>query len=246
MSTYNAHTCVTLIMWLYIQTGSASNSHPPSKYEQVSGSEAVPRFQYLKHSYSLETPSCLIPEVNEVFKSVCERYDVAVTNREKVDEALQLFKRVLEVDLSLPIAECFRVWKSQLTNPKFTVTRTEESRDVKNITVRAEEVPRTKRKAQKHIRELLGACHLFLQQRDFLQREISGNLEKLEHMARDIPTLCKGANLSLYEKKNVPQIVKRARDQFAQFPATIDRFWNEVSALLHEINSAVHILEDTP
>ena len=41
----------------------------------------------------------VIPRLNELLKSVCERYDIAVTNREKVDEALQLFKKVLEVEL---------------------------------------------------------------------------------------------------------------------------------------------------
>lgn len=41
-----------------------------------------------------------MPRLNELFKSVCERYEVAVTNREKIDEALTLFKKVLEVDMN--------------------------------------------------------------------------------------------------------------------------------------------------
>ena len=184
-----------------------------------------------------------MPQVNELFKSVCERYDIAVTNREKVDEALQLFKRVLEVDQLLPIAECFAAWKSQLTSPKFTVDRNEGG-DVKRISVRAEEVPRLKRKAQKHIRDLLDACHLFLQQKDFLKREIRNSIEQLEKVTRDLPVLIKTVSLSSSERKNVPQVVKRARDQFAGFPDTLDLFWSQVSALLQEINSAAHILED--
>ena len=247
--------------------GSVSHSYQPSNHVQPSRSEAATKFQFLDRNYSLETPSCLLPQVNELFKSICERYDIAVTNREKVDEALQLFKKVLQVDPTLPIVDCFTTWKSQLTSPRFNVTWGESSlsrgepsssqgklsssrgeslsQDVKKITVRAEEVPRLKRKAQKHIRDLLDACHLFLQQRDFLQREIANDLEKLELISRDIPSLCKGANLSSSERKQMPQVVKRARDQFAQFPTTIDWFWNQVFALLSEINTAVHVLQDS-
>ncbi|CAI8049868.1 hypothetical protein GBAR_LOCUS27453 [Geodia barretti] len=203
-----------------------------------------PRFQYLDQNYSLETPSCLVPQINEVFKSVCERYDIAVTNREKVDEALQLFKKVLEVDPSLPVAECFAAWKSQLTNPKFTVERYDRSGDVKRISVRAEEVPRLKRKAQKHIRDLLDACHLFLQQKDFLKREMRNSLEELDNLVRNLPALVKSVSLSSSERKNMPQIVKRVREQFVRFPDTLDLFWVQVSGLLQEINAAIHILED--
>ena len=192
----------------------------------------------------METPSCLIPRLNELFKSVCERYDIAVTNREKVDEALQLFKKVLEVELDLPVVECFRAWRGQLTNPKFTVTMTDLSGDVKKISVRADEVPRVKRKAQKHIHDLLDACHLFLQQRDFLQQQIASDLDELERMMRDIPGLCKGVSLSSSEKKQMPQLVRRARDQFIQFPARLDLFWNQIYSLQHEVNLSVHVLQD--
>ena len=167
-----------------------------------------------------------------------------MTNREKVDEALQLFKKVLEVDPSLPVADCFAAWRAQLTNPKFTIERNERSGDVKRVSVRAEEVPRLKRKAQKHIRDLLDACHLFLTQKDFLKREVRNSLEELEKLTKDLPVLCKSVSLSSSERKNMPQVVKRAREQFVQFPDTLDLFWAQVSALLQEINGAVHILED--
>lgn len=212
-------------------------------YDEVLSTESSTNFQYLNKNYSLETPSCLIPKVNELFKSICERYDIAVTNREKVDEALQLFKKVLEVDLSLPMVDCFTVWKSQLTNPKFTVLRNEESADVKKITVRADDIPRLKRKAQKHIKNLLDACHLFLQQRDFLKKQITNDLEELDRITRDIPSLCKGLNLSSSERKHMPQVVKRARDQFVRFPNRMDWFWNQVSSLVHDINGAVYVLQ---
>lgn len=192
----------------------------------------------------METPSCLVPHINELYKSICERYDIAVTNREKVDEALQLFKKVLEVDIHLPITECFVTWKSSLTQPKFTIARDEKTGDVKKISVRAEEVPRLKRKAQKHIRDLLDACHLYLQQKEFLKKEIRSGLEELEDVMRDIPGICKGVNLSSTERKNMPKIVKRARDQFIQFPDTLDQFSSQITALIREINDAVHTLVD--
>jgi hypothetical protein len=211
---------------------------------QASGFEPPPQFQYLDRNYSLETPSCLVPQVNELFKSICERYDIAVTNREKVDEALQLFKKVLEVDPTLPIVECFTAWKSQLTQPKFSIVWDSGSGYVKKISVRAEEVPRLKRKAQKHIHDLLDACHLFLQQRDFLKREMESGLNQLDLITRDIPALCKGLNLSSSERKHMPQVIKRARDQFVQFPGTLDRFYDQVFALVQEISAAVNVLED--
>ena len=207
--------------------------------------KSVQKFQFLDRRYSMETPSCLIPRLNELFKSVCERYDIAVTNREKVDEALTLFKRVLDVERTLPLEDCFVAWKSQLVNPKFTVVFKEPSGDVKQITVRADEVPRLKRKAQKHIRDLLDACHLFLDQRDFLQRQIRTDLEEITRLAKDLPSLYKGKGirLSSSEIKQMPQVVKRARDEFARFPKTIDLFWNQVYSLLQEINTSVHVLD---
>ena len=142
------------------------------------------------------------------------------------------------------MVDCFSAWKSQLTSPKFTIDRSELSGDVKKITVRAEEVPRLKRKAQKHVRDLLDACHLFLQQRDFLKKQITNDLEELDRITKDIPALCKGVSLSSSERKHMPQVVKRARDQFVQFPGTIDWFWNQIFALMHDINAAVHVLQD--
>ena len=233
------------LLYIYIYTTGGASSHSGAN-GHTNPAHSTTKFQYLDKNYSFETPSCLIPPVNEFFKSICERYDVAITNREKVDEALQLFKKVLEVDLSLPIADCFSAWKSQLTGPKFAVTRTNgDSGDVRKISVRAEEVPRLKRKAQKHVRDLLDACHLFLQQKEFLKKEIQRNIDQLEQLTRDVPALCKGLNLSSSEKKQMPQVVRRARDQFAQFPDTLDRFWDQVSALLREINESVHVLDDT-
>ena len=223
----------------------STSCYVSSDYEQVSKTQLMSTFQFLDRNYTVETPSCLLPAVNELFKTISERYDIAVTNREKVDEALQLFKKVIEVDSTLPIADCFTAWRSQLSNPKFTVTRSDTSGDVKQITVRANEVPRLKRKAQKHIRDLLDACHLFLQQRDFLKREIRNSLDELERLSKNVPMLCKEMkSLSSLEKKSMPRVVKQAKDQFSKFPGTIDRFWNQVFALLCEINAAVHILED--
>ena len=229
---------------LSLTTGSTS-CYISGDHKQVPKPQAMSTFEFLDRNYAVETPSCLLPAVNELFKNISERYDIAVTNREKVDEALQLFKKVLEVESTLPISDCFTAWRSQLSNPKFTVTRSDTTGDVKQITVRAEEVPRLKRKAQKHIRDLLDACHLFLQQRDFLKREIQTSLNELDQISKNVPMLCKETkSLSSLEKKSMPQVVKRAKEQFSQFPGTIDRFWNQIFGLLCEINASVHILED--
>lgn len=238
---YNQHLISLLLQSR--PTGFTSYAYKSGEYGEDLGSGSSPSFQFLDRNYSIKTPSCLIPQVNELFKSICERYDIAVTNREKVDEALHLFKKVLEVDSDLPMVDCFTTWKSQLTNPKFTVSRNEVSADVKKISVRADDIPRQKRKAQKHIKDLLDACHLFLQQRDFLKKQITSNLEELDRITRDIPSLCKGLNLSSSERKHMPQVIKQARDQFVQFPGRIDRFWNQVFSLIRDINGAVYVLQ---
>ena len=227
-------------------TGSTgrSNRFGKARDEPATSAKPIKQFQFLTQKYSMETPSCLIPRLNELFKSICERYDIAVTNREKVDEALTLFKKVLEVDVNLPLVECFQAWREQLVNPKFSVVTKEPSGDVKQITVRAEVVPPQKRKAQKHIRDLLDACHLFLQQREFLQRHIANDLEEIDRLAKDLPALFSGVHLSSSEKKQMPQVVKQARDQFVKFPGTIDMFWNQVYSLMHEINTSVYVLQD--
>ena len=182
--------------------------------------------------------------MNELFKSVCERYDIAVTNREKVDEALTLFKRVIEVDRETPLEECFTAWKGHLNNPRYTVSFKEPSSDVKDIVVRADEIPKSKRKAQKHMRDLLQACHLFLDQREFLQRQVRRDLDEIDHLAGDLQTLVKQSSLSPTERKELPKTVRRAQDLFIQFPIVIDKFWDQIYSLVHDINASVHVLQD--
>lgn len=182
--------------------------------------------------------------MNELFKSVCERYDIAVTNREKVDEALTLFKRVIEVDRETPLEECFTAWKGHLTNPRYTVSFKEPSSDVKDIVVRADDIPKSKRKAQKHMRDLLQACHLFLDQREFLQRQVRRDLDEIDSLAGDLQALGKQMNLSPSERKEMPKSVRRAQDLFIQFPIVIDKFWDQIYSLVHEINVSVHVLQD--
>lgn len=212
----------------------------------VEGASAKPlgHFRYLDKEYGREVPSCLIPRINELFKSICERYDVAVTNREKVDQALQLFKRVLGLERDTPLAECFAAWRSYLSSPVFTVSYSEPSGDVKGVTVRAEDIPRDRRKAQKHLRDLLDACNLFLQQRAFLQQHIRSDMAELERLAKDLPTLAKEARLSSSERKQLPRTVRRAQAQFASYPRVIDQFWSQVYSLMHEIKTSVYVLQE--
>ena len=201
-------------------------------------------FKFLNQNYAVATPSCLIPRLNELFKSVCERYDIAVTNREKIDEALTLFKRVIDVDLETPLEECFTTWRGHLNNPRYTVSFKEPSGHVKDIVVRADEIPKSRRKAQKHMRDLLQACHLFLDQREFLQRHVRRDLDEIDRLAGDLQTLAKQSDLSNMEKKELPKSVRRAQDLFVQFPLVIDKFFDQIYSLVHDINVSVHVLQE--
>lgn len=201
------------------------------------------QFCYLEKSYSVKTPSCLVPRINELFKSICDRYDVAVVNREKVDEALGLFKQVLGVDKHTSMEVTFTAWKECLTGPKFTVSHNHESGDVKDIRVRAGDIPREKRKAQKHIRDLLDACHLYLQQKDFLQRQIRADMVQLESLSGQIQNLGKQSGLSAAERRQLPKTYSMAREQFADFCDILDLFFTHVYSLMNEINTSVHVLE---
>ena len=201
------------------------------------------QFTYLEKSYSINTPSCIVPRINELFKSVCDRYDVAVVNREKVDEALTLFKQVVSVERSTSMEVSFAAWKECLTNPKYTVSFDRETGDVKDIRVRAEAIPREKRKAQKHIRDLLDACHLFLQQKNFLQRQIIADVTQLESLSGQLQTLGKDCGLNSSERKQLPKTFAMAREQFSGFSDILDMFFTQVYSLMNEINASVHVLE---
>ena len=209
----------------------------------TSTAKPLGQFQYLEKSYSVNTPSCLVPRINELFKSICDRYDVAVVNREKVDEALALFKQVVGVDKHTSMEVSFVAWKECLTEPKFTVGFKHETGDVKDIRVRATEIPRERRKAQKHIRDLLDACHLYLQQKEFLQRQIRADLVQLESISGQIQNLGKQCGLSAAERRQLPKTYSMAREQFAEFADILDFFFAHVYSLMNEINTSVHVLE---
>lgn len=201
------------------------------------------QFSFLKKSYSVKTPSCLVPRINELFKSICDRYDVATVNREKVDEALTLFKQVIGVDRETSMEVSFLAWKACLSAPKFTVSFKQGSGDVNDIRVRAKDIPRERRKAQKHIRDLLDACHLFLQQKDFLQRHIKADMIQLTSLSGQLQNLGRECGLSGAEKKQLPKTYSMAREQFSGFGDILDTFFVQVYSLMNEINMSVHVLE---
>lgn len=219
---------------------SGSTSH------RASSAKPLKQFMYLDRKYSVSTPQCGIPDIDEVFKSVCERYDIAVTNREKIDEALTLFKEVLELELDTPLEDCFSTWKEFLVNPSFIVNCNEATGDVKDIRVRADNIPKERRKAQKHIRDLLDACHLFLQQREFLQRNIMNDITELENFSKNLQSLADRSNLSSSQKKNIPKVFSTARKLVVTFPENIELFWRQVYSLMHDINTSVHVLDGVP
>ncbi len=170
---------------------------------------------------------------------------MAVVNREKVDEALILFKQVVGKDRQTSLDVCFATWKSRLINPKFTITFNQETGDVKDIRVRADDIPKENRKAQKHIRDLIDACHLFLQQKDFLQRQIIADIVQLESLSGQLQSLGKEAKLTSAERKQLPKTYSTVRQQFLGFSDILDMFFVHVYSLMNDINTSVHILENS-
>lgn len=168
---------------------------------------------------------------------------MAVVNREKVDEALTLFKQVVGVDKNTSMEVSFITWKQCLTEPKFTVSFKHETGDVKDIRVRAGDIPREKRRAQKHIRDLLDACHLYLQQKEFLQRHIRADLLQLESISGQIQNLGKQSDLNAAERRQLPKTYSMAKEEFAGFSDIMDMFFTHVYSLMNEINTSVHVLE---
>ena len=165
-----------------------------------------------------------------------------MVNREKIDDALTLFKQVLEVDKLASLEDCFAVWQDGLTNPRFTVTKKDNSDSVKDIKVRADVIPKEKRRAQKYMRELLNACHLFMDQKNFLQRQIVADLVQLDSLANQLQVLGKSAKLSSFERKQLPKVFDMARKQFSEFSGIIEIFYAQVFSLVSNITDSVHIL----
>lgn len=228
------------------KTTSSSRSKPLSTTRSGSKTQSAKplgHFQYLEKSYKVTVPTCTLPQANNLFKSICERYDISVVNREKIDEALADFKKVLGMDLNAPLEECFAAWKDYLVNPRFTVMCKDGTGDVKDIRVRAENIPVERRKAQKHMRDLLDASHLFLQQREFLQRHIVNDLSQLEQVSANLQTLAAEAKLSSSERKQLAKTLSSTQRLFSGFPEILEMFWRQVYSLMQNINSAIHVLD---
>lgn len=167
---------------------------------------------------------------------------MAVVNREKVDEALTLFKQVLGMDRSTSMEVSFSAWRDCLSDPKFTMSFQQETGDVKTIRVRAGNIPREKRKVQKHIRDLLDACHLYLQQKDFLQRQINADMIQLSSLSDRLQELGKECGLTASDRKQLPKTFSLAMEEFSRFSDILDLFFAHVYSLMNEINQSVHVL----
>ena len=166
-----------------------------------------------------------------------------MVNREKVDEALTLFKQVVGVDKMASMEESFAAWSDCLTNPRFTVSLDDQTGDAKDIRVTADVVPKERRKAQKHIRDLLDACQLFLHQKEFLQREIKADLLQLESLSGQLQNLGNSSGLTNWEKKQLPKTYELSHRQFSDFSNILDFFFAHVYSLTNDINASVHILQ---
>lgn len=194
--------------------------------------------------YSLSRPEFPLQVLQEVFGNLYARYDFALQVRAKVDEKLNEFKSVLGVhsDMSMPL--CFQKWKELIANPTFTITFTKTSRkDVKIIAVRANSIPRNLWPAQKYIREVLEACHLFLEQYEFLQQVINEWIKDVDRLLGTLPDVMNEAgNLMQIDRQYIRELVPRMRTEYLQTIDWVQAFHDQIITLLDEIQMATPCL----
>lgn len=201
-------------------------------------------FTYLedRQQYTIPAPcTSLPPQLQELYKAVYDRYEVAFTNREKIDELLQRFKDTLKVHHLLHMSECFQSWRDQLNNPVFTVEhRSSKSGDVKSILVRADHMPREKWPAQKFIRELLQAISLFVDQYGFIDQAVREGLQNIE--GGKVGRIIASSDIAKSERRTIENEVKELNSRYQSAPTHLMTFNRQVSALMREINESVSVL----
>ena len=200
-------------------------------------------FTYLDShkQYVIPAPSTDIPELQELYIAVYNRYEVVFTNREKIDELLHRFKDTLKLHRDLHMEDCFQAWRNQLTNPVFTVEySSSRPENVKTILVRSDNMPREKWPAQRFIRELLQALSLFVDQYSFIEQAIREGLERIENT--NVARIIANSNLSKSEQRSIENQVKELNTRYRNVPAHLATFNTQVSALVREINGSVFVL----
>lgn len=198
-----------------------------------------------QNNYDLELPNLPVQELQESFENIHKLYTETVfANRQKIDECVLFFKRILGVHPQLHMRECFRTWKGKIVQPIFKITFTEDKRYVKEIVVKAERgnIPQEIWSAQKFIREILHGCHLFLDQYIFFQNSIHESFHKIQHSLKNLGSLTDGTPSLKKNRQSIHNQTELLLNQYQQISGIVSRFEEEIKQLITEITDSVDIL----
>ena len=202
-------------------------------------------FKYLESpgDFVLTRPEHPIPALQNAFGNLYVRYDFALQVRVKVDEKLREFKSVLSVHPNLKMQLCMEKWAREMSNPVFNISKTKTSRkDIKSILVRADNIPRDLWPAQKFIREVLDASHLFIEQYEFLQQVINECLSDIAIQMGKLEETLANSSLKTSERKYIENQIPKMRSEYAQSLDWIQIFYEQILVLLEEIKSSTPLM----
>ena len=211
-------------------------SHPPIPQAQKSG------FEYLESArdYALSRPEFPISSLQNAFGNLYVRYDFALQVRLKVDEKLREFKSVLNVHPNLSMRLCFKKWDDEMKGPVYTISRTKTlRRNIKSILVKADDFPRHLWPAQRFIREVLDACHLFIEQYEFLQQLINEWLNDIEGQISNLEQSLEASSLRSVDRRHILNRVPVMRNEYLQTLDWIKKFYEQIAILLDEIQESL-------
>lgn len=135
--------------------------------------------------------------------------------------------------------ECFQTWRSRITKPVFKVTLTDSDSNIKEITVRGENIPREIWEAQKFIRELLYGCQMFLDQHQFFQESIQTGIWKIQNLLQD-PSLFK--TMQHTQRVNIEEDCRRLLQEYEPIIGKLSWFYGNIERLMTEIKESVNVL----
>jgi hypothetical protein len=198
----------------------------------------VTAFQYMGESeqalYTLAYPTVPVSDIQAALVNVYNTYDAAFTNRKKIDECLLHFKEKLEVDPNLHMRETFHKWRVLIPQPDFRVTLTEDRKYVKEIIAKG--LPQKIRETQKHIRELLLACKLYVEQFNHLQETIELELHNISHLITNMDYT--GGRT----RQNVQDECNEVLEKYRCTIGWMSQFDVNIKVLMKEIKESVDVL----
>lgn len=229
--------------------GNKSGSIALISSHHITPSIAISGFKYLdrRQANRLDHPNLPIPQLQEAFEEICSLYnDTAYANREKIDECLSSFKRILGVDTRLHTRECFRAWRDKIIEPVFKITLTESKLFVKEIVVKAERdnIPPEIWEVQKFIRELLHGCNLFLDQYQFFQNAIEEGFIKIKDLLKNISSLTRPDHSLRRNEESILEECQQLLHQYEFVIGTLSMYKDEVCELMKEIKESVSVLNN--